>query len=384
MIKTIRTVFESRFSGSPDIIVRSPGRINLIGEHTDYNEGFVLPAAIDKEVLLAVRKREDETIVLFAADLEESHSTTVSELFTEKHSWPAYILGVVQQIQQRGIQLRGFEAVLLSTVPAGAGMSSSAAIECAVVVALNQLFELGLDKIEMVKLAQKAENEFVGVQCGIMDMFASMMGRQGFAIKLDCKELSYEYFPIELEGHKIVLFDTGVKHSLASGEYNIRRAQCEEGVAFLQKKYPHIKSLRSVTNRMIEEDLKGNLSSSVVNRCQYVVEEIQRVINGCVDLELKDLKAFGKKMFETHEGLRSLYEVSCKELDFLVDFVKKEMAVSGARMMGGGFGGCTINIIQETAVEDIYERIRVAYKNTHGLDLKMYVMSTQSGTSVIN
>ncbi|HTE29878.1 MAG TPA: galactokinase [Chryseolinea sp.] len=380
---SIESIFESRFSCSPDIIVRSPGRINLIGEHTDYNQGFVLPAAINKEALIAMRKRSDEQISLFAADLNEAHSTTLSQLHTEPHSWPAYLLGVVQQLQQSGLPLHGFDAVLSSTIPSGAGMSSSAAIECAVIFALNNLYNLELSPIEMVKLAKKAENEFVGVQCGIMDMFVSMMGKDGHAIKLDCRNLSYEYFPIKLGEYKIVLFDTAIKHSLAAGQYNIRRAQCEEGTGVLQKKYPTITSLRDVTEELLLTELKGQVSETVFNRCRYIVSENQRVLAGCDDLVNNDLSAFGKKMFQTHDGLSKLYDVSCKELDFLVDSVRNEPAVVGARMMGGGFGGCTINIIQADAIEDLFERMRKSYREIYSLELKMYTMITQSGTSII-
>lgn len=379
----IKALFHDQFGILPDIIVRSPGRINLIGEHTDYNQGFVLPAAINKEAVIAVRRREDDQVCLFAADLGESHSTTLSELAVGSADWPAYLLGVVQQLQQQGFRLRGFEAVLSSSIPPGAGMSSSAAIECAMIFALNNLFPLDLQPLDMVKLAKKAENEFVGVQCGIMDMFVSMMGKEGHAIKLDCRDLQYEYFPLVLGEYKIVLFDTGIKHSLAAGEYNIRRKQCEEGIAVIKRKHRHIQSLRDVTQEVLFTDLKENVSETVFNRCQYVISENRRVQEGCNDLAQNNLAAFGKKMFQTHDGLTKLYEVSCPELDFLVEQVRNEPAVLGARMMGGGFGGCTINLVHADGIQSLSERISRQYQQQFDLQLKMYTMTTQSGTSVV-
>lgn len=379
----IQTLFYDQFAVMPDIIVRSPGRINLIGEHTDYNQGFVLPAAINKEAAIAVRRRDDEQVFLLAADLGESHRTTLSELATGSADWPAYLLGVVQQLQQQGFRLRGFDAVLSSSIPPGAGMSSSAAIECAMIFALNDLFHLDLQPLDMVKLAKMAENEFVGVQCGIMDMFVSMMGKEGHAIKLDCRDLHYEYFPLALGEYKIVLFDTGIKHSLAAGEYNIRRKQCEEGIAVIKNKHPHIGSLRDVTREMLLTDLKEKVSETVFNRCQYVISENQRVQEACNDLAQNNLAAFGKKMFQTHDGLSKLYEVSCPELDFLVEQVRNEPVVLGARMMGGGFGGCTINLVRTDGIQPIFERISRQYLKQFGLQLKMYTMITQSGTSIV-
>lgn len=379
----IQALFYNQFGFLPDILVRSPGRINLIGEHTDYNQGFVLPAAINKEAVIAVRRREDDQVCLFAADLGESHSTTLSELTVGSADWPAYLLGVVQQLQQQGFRLQGFEAVLSSSIPPGAGMSSSAAIECAMIFALNNLFPLDLQPLDMVKLAKKAENEFVGVQCGIMDMFVSMMGKEGHAIKLDCRDLQYEYFPLVLGEYSIVLFDTGIKHSLAAGEYNIRRKQCEEGIAVIKRKHPPIQSLRDVTQEVLYTDLKENVSETVFNRCQYVISENQRVQEGCNDLAQNNLAAFGKKMFQTHDGLSKLYEVSCPELDFLVEQVRNEPAVLGARMMGGGFGGCTINLVHADGIQSLSERISRQYQQQFDLQLKMYTMTTQSGTSVV-
>ena len=381
-IETVRTVFVSNF-GHPTLFVQSPGRINLIGEHTDYNQGFVLPAAIDKAIYLAIGKRADKEVHLIAADLAESFSVALNNLNFSEKTWSNYLIGVVDQLQKNGYQLGGFNAVLAGDVPLGAGLSSSAAVECATVFALNELFELGLSKIEMVRLAQKAENEFVGVKCGIMDQFASMFGKTDAVIQLDCQSLGYNYMPFNQEGIKIVLLDTRVKHSLASTEYNLRREECEAGVKIIQEKYPAVASLRNATMQMIQECLI-NTDQKIIDRCSFVVAEIKRLQDACKDLEAGDLKAFGKKMYETHDGLSKLYEVSCVELDFLADFAKTDASVLGARMMGGGFGGCTINLVEENAVEAFVLAAGNAFQKAFGTEMKPYIVSIGNGTSLLD
>ncbi|MCX6298941.1 MAG: galactokinase [Bacteroidetes bacterium] len=381
-IETVRTVFVSNF-GHPTLFVQSPGRINLIGEHTDYNQGFVLPAAIDKAIYLAIGKRADKEVHLIAADLADSFSVALNNLNFSEKTWSNYLIGVVDQLQKNGYQLGGFNAVLAGDVPLGAGLSSSAAVECATVFALNELFELGLSKIEMVRLAQKAENEFVGVKCGIMDQFASMFGKTDAVIQLDCQSLGYNYMPFNQEGIKIVLLDTRVKHSLASTEYNLRREECEAGVKIIQEKYPAVASLRNATMQMIQECLI-NTDQKIIDRCSFVVAEIKRLQDACKDLEAGDLKAFGKKMYETHDGLSKLYEVSCAELDFLADFAKTEASVLGARMMGGGFGGCTINLVEENAVEAFVLAAGNAFQKAFGTEMKPYIVSIGNGTSLLD
>ena len=241
-------------------------------------------------------------------------------------------------------------------MPLGAGLSSSAAVECATVFALNELFELQLDKMQMVKLAQAAEHAFAGVKVGIMDMFASMFGKKDNVIKLDCRSLQYEYVPFHLSGIKIVLFNTNVKHSLASTEYNTRRKECEQGVEWIKENQPEVNSLRDATIEMLDAFVLPK-DKLVYKRCRFIVEEIQRLLQACEDLKRDDISALGKKMFATHDGLSKDYEVSCKELDFLVDAVRNNANVFGARMMGGGFGGCTINLVKEEAVEDLIQDI---------------------------
>jgi len=364
------------------LLVRSPGRVNLIGEHTDYNQGLVLPAAIDKNIILAIGRRQDDAIRLYALDQQESFDAALDALERSPMLWPDYILGVVQQLQQRGYLIGGFNLVFGGDIPQGAGLSSSAALECATAFALNELFGLGISRLDIALTAQAAENDFVGVKCGLMDQFASVFGQEQRLIKLDCADFSYEYIPFNNPDLRIVLFDTQVKHSLASSAYNERREQCEHGVALVQQHHPSVKSLRDATLEQLDEYVKP-VDAVVYNRCRYVVSEIKRLQDGCEDLKNDDFAAFGKRMFETHEGLQHLYEVSCNELDVLVDLVRGNDAVLGARMMGGGFGGCTINLVKAERVQHVVDTVTAAYNEKTGLTAQAYVANISAGTNVI-
>ncbi len=379
MLISIDKKFKELFNQVP-MLVRSPGRVNIIGEHTDYNEGFVLPAAIDKAIYIAVGERTDDEIHLYAVDFDELYQVAISNMQPTK-TWATYILGVADQLVKRGHQIRGFNLVIDGDVPLGAGLSSSAAVECATVFALNELFGLGIDKMEMVKIAQKAEQVYAGVMCGIMDQFASIFGKKDQLIKLDCRSLEYEYKPLVLEGYKLVLFNSNVKHSLASTEYNTRRLQCEQGVAWVKEHHPTVNSLRDASMQMLTEYVLPK-DELIFRRCKFVVEEIQRVEDACAHLAHGDIASLGRKMFATHEGLSKEYEVSCTELDYLVNAVKDNDAVLGARMMGGGFGGCSINIIKEEAIEEIAGKLGPAYKLATGLDLTTYIATIGEGTSL--
>lgn len=371
------------FVQSSSVIVRSPGRINLIGEHTDYNNGYVMPAAIDKAAYMVITPRTDDIIQLHSIDLKDSFTLRISEVEAAAGiHWYAYVLGVVSELQKKGYTPRGFELAFTADIPIGAGLSSSAALECATIFGLNQLWNLQLDRFFMVQLAQKAENNFVGVQCGIMDQFASMFGKKGQVTQLDCRSLEYQYFPFHAPGIKIVLLDTQVKHSLASSEYNTRRQECETGVAVIRQKYPEVKSLRDANMDMVNELLSGR-NDKVYNRCKYVVEEKLRVEAASIDLQNNNLEAFGKRMYQTHEGLSKEYEVSCEELDFLVEAARKEPAILGARMMGGGFGGCVITLMKENEIDAVVARISEAYKTSLKQDLKVYITQIENGTSVL-
>lgn len=382
-VDSILSSYKEAFPSSSPLIVRSPGRVNIIGEHTDYNEGFVLPAAIDKAAYMAVSLRKDNKILLYAKDLSETYTARTDDLKPATgSSWPNYILGAAAQLVKRGIALPGFNAMLTSDVPIGAGLSSSAAVECATVFALVQLLEADISKAEIVKMAQKAEHEYAGVMCGIMDQFASVMGKKDHVIKLDCRSLEHEYVPFKLDGIRIVLFNTNVKHSLASSEYNTRRKECEKAVNWIKKHVPEVHSLRDVTEEMLDKYVLPK-DALVDKRSRFVVQEIRRLTEGCADLQKGDLASLGRKMFATHDGLSQLYAVSCKELDFLADFVRNHDDVIGARMMGGGFGGCTINLVKENKIDKLITEIRPAYEKQMGLPLAVYVAAIGDGTSVI-
>lgn len=383
MKNELTRLFIDQFQVSPDVIVRSPGRVNIIGEHADYNNGFVLPAAIDKAAYIALSLREDDEIHLTAVDLKENFSTTIHHLKPIGDvSWPNYILGGAAQFIKKKISLKGFNLLLTSNVPIGAGLSSSAAVECATVFALNHLLKTGFSRIEMVNMAQKAEHEYAGVMCGIMDQFASMMGKASQVIKLDCRSLEYQYVPFTLDGIKILLLNTNVKHSLASSEYNTRREECEKAIKLIKPHHPSVESLRDVTMEMLDQYVLP-ADELVYRRSRFVIDEMERLNDACNYLEQNDIASLGECMFETHEGLSKQYEVSCKELDFLVDYVKDNPEVLGARMMGGGFGGCTINLVQEDAIARLVSEIKPAYEAAMNLPLDFYIASIENGTEIM-
>lgn len=382
----LRFTFQKIFQKEATLIVKSPGRINLIGEHLDYNGGFVLPAAIDKYLFSVTAIRNDFDIHLYSIDQSQAYQLKrtgqESPIAKSELGWPNFVLGVVDQLSKAGKEVGGFEMAITGNVPTGAGVSSSAAFECAVIFALNELFELGLSKLEMVLLAQKAENEFVGVQCGIMDQFASVFGRKNQVIKLNCNTLEYEYVPFNMLNTKLVLFDTHVKHSLASSAYNQRRKECEIGLSLIKANNPTIACLADATIQMVNDCIPANLKE-VKQRCTYVVEEVERIKVACIDLSNNDLNTFGKKMYATHEGLRNQYEVSCAELDFIVDACLPYQEVIGARMMGGGFGGCVLALIQTDSIKTISLKVGAAYQKHFNLEMGMFEVLIEDGTTII-
>lgn len=343
----ISRAFEEHF-GEPALLVRSPGRVNLIGEHTDFNLGFVLPAAVDKAIWLAMSPRQDDLCRFHAADLGESFSTRIRDLSHSDQQWPNYLLGVYSEMARDGQAPLGVDCVFGGDVPVGSGMSSSAALECGFAFGLNELFHCGYDRQALARLGQRTENRFVGVNCGIMDQFASVMGQERRLIRLDCRDLSSAYIPFEDPSLLIVLCDTHVRRSLATGgEYNARRAQCEVGAAILGARYREVQSLRDATLELLES-CRDQMEPIVFKRCAYIIRENQRVLDACEALAVGDYATFGQRMNESHEGLQHEYEVSCPELDLLAEGARALPGVLGSRMMGAGFGGCTINLVRES------------------------------------
>lgn len=374
----------TEFFDEEPLLVKAPGRINLIGEHTDYNLGFVMPAAIDKAIYFAIAKSGDEDeCFLHSLDQEESYSFSLSKLKPHaKGGWQNYILGVVAQLLEKGAKLSGFKMVFGGDIPQGAGLSSSAALECGAALGLNHLFSLGFSTKEMAFMAQKAEHTYVGAMCGIMDQFASMHGKQDQVMLLDCRSLEMEYFPSKLDGYAVLLCNSNVTHNLASSEYNVRRAQCEEAVAFLNAKYPGIESLRDVSMETLQK-YKSELDPVVFKRCHYIIKENERVQAFGQALRDKDFTKLGALLYEAQSGMEKEYEITCPEIDFLARLTQKMPYVLGARMMGGGFGGCTINVVEEDKVEEFKQIITEQYQSKFKKSPSIYEVAIGNGASIL-
>jgi galactokinase len=369
--------FSEKFKTTPRLFF-SPGRINLIGEHVDYNDGFVMPAAIDKGIWFAVAPNNTDTANFYTVDLDEELSIKIADVHPIE-GWKIYVLGILDQLRQRGLAVGGFDCAYGGNLPVGAGMSSSAAVEGGLLFALNEFFQFNLQRTTMATIAQKAEHTYPGVKVGIMDMFASLMGKMNHVILLNCMTLDYKYLPLNLTDYSIILINSKVHHSLAGSEYNTRRQECAEGFKILQSTLPQVKSFQDLKPADVEAN-KDKLSENVYMRCVYVTQEIERTLNAAAHLEKDELKEFGQLMFQTHEGLSKLYQVSCPELDFLVGEARKHDAIIGSRVMGGGFGGCTINLIRTSEWPSITEQITKAYKQEFNIGAEVYDMATSDGT----
>lgn len=386
MCETISKIFLSRFGAAGEQYASS-GRINLIGEHTDYNGGFVFPGAIDKYIIAEIRpngigeKTGKEVVRAYSVDVVNENQYVEFGLDEEdapRESWARYIFGVCREIAKKGGAIKGFDTVVAGNVPLGAGMSSSAALESTYAFALNSIFNLGIDKFELARIGQRTEHNYCGVKCGIMDQFASVFGKKGHLIRLDCRSLEYKYFPFDPKGYKLVLLDSVVKHELASSAYNKRRESCERVAKTMRENgHPQVEFLRDATMQMLDE-VREKITAEDYLRAQYVIGEVQRVLDVCVALERGDYETVGAKMYETHSGMSKQYEVSCRELDFLND-VARECGVTGSRIMGGGFGGCTINLVKEERYDNFIATARAKYKAEFGWEPKVYDVVISDG-----
>ncbi len=351
----------------------SPGRINLIGEHTDYNGGFVFPGAVDKGIMAAIRPNGTERVRAWSLDMNEASEFGLGEADKPAQSWARYIFGVCREVQKRGGRIGGFDTVFAGDVPLGAGMSSSAALESTYAFALNELWQCGIDKFELAKIGQATEHNYCGVNCGIMDQFASVFGKRGNLIRLDCRSLEYEYFPFDPKGYRLVLLDSRVKHELVGSPYNDRRASCERVARVLGQEF-----LRGATMEQLDA-VKGQISEEDYKRARYVIGEECRVLDVCDALGRGDYETVGRRMYETHWGMSKDYEVSCEELDFLVE-VAEACGVTGSRIMGGGFGGCTINLVKDERYDDFIAKAREQFAARYGHEPKVYDVVISDGS----
>ncbi|MCQ2145865.1 MAG: galactokinase [Bacteroidales bacterium] len=376
MRSTINQKFAGVFGGQGRMFA-SAGRINLIGEHTDYNGGYVFPGAIDCGIMAEIRVNGTSRVRLYSIDFKEQVEFGLNEEDKPAQGWACYIFGVCRETIKRGGKVEGFDAVFAGDVPLGAGLSSSAALESTFAFALNELFGNGFDKFELAKIGQSTEHNYCGVKCGIMDQFASVFGKKGSLIRLDCKTLEYKYFPFDPQGYRLVLIDSCVKHELASSAYNKRRESCERASAAIRKNHPEIDCL-SDCKRVWLDEVRGEISQEDFLRAEYVIGEVQRVLDVCDALERGDYETVGELMYQTHFGLSRLYEVSCEELDFLNKLARK-CDVTGSRVMGGGFGGCTINLVREDLYETFIEAAKSQFEARFGHAPKVYDVVISDG-----
>lgn len=372
----VRNKFKEKF-GTEGVLYFSPGRVNLIGEHTDYNGGCVLPGAIDKGILAEIKPNGTDQVRAYSVDLDDYAEFGLREEDKPKVSWACYIFGVCREMQKRGGEIKGFDTVFSGDVPLGAGLSSSAALESTFGFGLNELYHCGFDKKELVLIGQKTEHNYCGVNCGIMDQFASVFGKEGHLIRLDCSTMEYEYVPFAPKGYKVVLVDSVTKHELVDSPYNKRRQSCERAAAAITVNHPQVKLLGDANMQMLEE-VKGKISEEDYMRATYAIQENERLINTCEALKKGDYETVGKNVYATHHGMSKLYEVSTVELDFLND-VAKECGVTGSRIMGGGFGGCTINIVPEDKYDHFIGTAIAKFKAKFGKEPKIYPVKISDG-----
>lgn len=382
LIQNTTTFFEQSFGSAPQKIVLSPGRINIIGEHVDYNDGYVLPAAIDKVICFAFEKSTSSKSKVIAIDLNEEFEIDLSQEVTLSDVvWTNYIRGVIKQLQDNGFKFEGFNCVFSSNIPVGSGLSSSAALECGMLFGIKELYNLTINKVDIALMGQKAEH-WVGINCGIMDQFSSVHGLENKVIKLDCNTLEFEYHDANFKDYSLVLFDSNVKHSLFTSEYNTRRIECEEGLSIIKNNFPEVKSFRDCTEEQVLS-IRDKMNETVFKRVHFVVKEIGRVTKACEALDNGNIELLGQLLFETHYGLSQEYAVSCEELDMLVDTAKADDNVVGSRLMGGGFGGCTINLIKKGHENEVKNKFANLYLDIFGIELKFYDVKIANGTTLL-
>lgn len=364
-IEDVRSRFIKHFGGTTGSVYAAPGRINLIGEHTDYNNGYVFPGAVEQGMIAEIKPNGTRTVDAYSIDLKDRVQFSIDDEKGPNATWARYIYGVCREMMALGVPVEGFNTAFAGDVPLGAGMSSSAALESTYAFALNDLFgDNKIDRMELARVGQRTEHKYIGVNCGIMDQAISCLGKAGHLMRMDCRSGEVEYFPWHPKGYQLVLVNSCVKHELKGSPYNERRLQCEHVAEIIAKKHPEVQSLRDATMEMLDE-VKDEITGAEYKRARYVIGEVVRVLAVCEALEIDDYEKVGQMMYDTHYGLSKEYEVSCEELDFLND-VAKECGVTGSRIMGGGFGGCTINLVADELAPNFKKVVVEKFEEKYG------------------